>query len=180
MSVGMVVEQAEPLQLFGSAPTMLKPYVTPSFGFTELPKKCATVRVVGSTSAPPTVVVDGCTDESSTIVGSVTLVELPADAELAMKPTATATAPMATATRIFFLMRLLCPYGPLGGKGRPTATHRRGVCADVGQPRPRQAVLHGVDAARMLQLRSRRGYLSCHAFVYGVTTDNLRRRFGWV
>jgi hypothetical protein len=43
---------------------MLYPYVTPLLGFNVLPNQCGTVRVVGRTDAPPTVVSVAFNDES--------------------------------------------------------------------------------------------------------------------
>src|SRR5690348_13485791 len=71
MSAGMVLAQAEPEQWVGSAPTMLKPYVTPLFGSTPVPNQWATVFVVGRTDAPPTVVLFGDIPESWMTTGSV-------------------------------------------------------------------------------------------------------------
>src|SRR6266571_1379107 len=54
-SASTVASQAAPEHVFGSAPTMLYPYVTPSCGSVVWPNQCATVRPVFNDGAPPTV-----------------------------------------------------------------------------------------------------------------------------
>src|SRR5215831_9428135 len=54
----------------GSAPTMLNPYVTPSWGLSAVPNQCATVLVVGNTFAPPTVMSEAWIAESGTAIGA--------------------------------------------------------------------------------------------------------------
>src|SRR5205823_14711459 len=53
-SASTVTSQAAPEHVFGSAPTMLYPYVTPSCGLVVWPNQWATVRPVFKAGAPPT------------------------------------------------------------------------------------------------------------------------------
>src|SRR5438046_10679869 len=53
-SASTVTSQAAPEHVFGSAPTMLYPYVTPSCGSVVWPNQWGTVRPVFNDGAPPT------------------------------------------------------------------------------------------------------------------------------
>src|SRR6478672_7623459 len=70
MSAWTVTSHAAPEQLLGSAPTMLKPYVTPLFGSRAEPHQCATVREVGKAWAPPSVAVSALSESSLMTWGS--------------------------------------------------------------------------------------------------------------
>src|SRR3954452_2923716 len=140
----MVTEQPEPEQVFGLAPTMLSPYVTPSSGLNAEPHQWGTVRVVGRTDAPPSTAVRAFSSPSPITCGSMLPPEAAAD-EATMATIAAAKAMRRPSLRYRIWIFPL----PRTGQSPPLQPSRRGIVAWIG------------PGARRLRLRRRRGRRAC-------------------